>query len=90
MLSRNIRNVIKCSTIKVAKPVSIATYHQSSTLYKKATELKEVEDSPFDKLAQGINAIKSAILNAPPLRKLTRPNIESLPFTGHATDWEFS
>jgi hexaprenyl-diphosphate synthase len=88
MLSRNIRNFIKHSSVKTVTPVSIAAYHQSSALYKKAAELKQVEDTPFDKLAQGINVIKSTLLNAPPLRKITRPNIESLPFTGQAADWD--
>ncbi|KAI7900035.1 isoprenoid synthase domain-containing protein [Cokeromyces recurvatus] len=72
----------------IIRPTTVASYHESKRLLKKATKLEEIDDSPFDKLAQGMNAIKSTILNVPPLRKVTRPNIESLPFTGQPKSWD--
>jgi hexaprenyl-diphosphate synthase len=92
MLSRSIKSVLKNSTVNyLTRATTVATYHHSTTLYnKKAVQIKEeVEDfGPLDKIAQGFNVIKSTILNAPPLQKITRPNIESLPFTGEATNWD--
>lgn len=89
MLSRSIKTLAKSYPL-VARPVSVATFHHTAMHYKKAAELKQQQDegSPFDKLAQGINVIKSTLLTATPLRKVTRPNIESLPFTGQATSWD--
>ncbi|KAI8047095.1 isoprenoid synthase domain-containing protein [Gilbertella persicaria] len=87
MLSRSIRALSKSSKINAVK--SIASYHQSTPRFKKTAEL-EVSNTPFDKFAQGVHVIKSTLLNAPPLRGMTRPNIELLPFTGKATNWEQS
>lgn len=91
MLSRTIRSVVKANTVNnLTRATTVAAYHHSAILHnKKAVQFKEPEDfGPLDKLAQGFNVIKSTILNAPPLQKITRPNIESLPFTGEATNWE--
>ncbi|KAI8646712.1 solanesyl pyrophosphate synthase [Parasitella parasitica] len=88
MLSRSIKILTKNHSL-VTRPVSVAAFHHAATHYKKAAELKQQdEDSPFYKLAQGINVIKSTLLTVTPLRKVTRPNIESLPFTGRATGWD--
>ena len=88
MLSRSIRSVLKTPT-PLHRTSRVAAYHQSSTLLnKKATQLQESDWGPFDKLAQGFNVVKATILNAPPLQKITKPTIETLPFTGRATSWE--
>ncbi|KAI9483693.1 MAG: solanesyl pyrophosphate synthase [Benjaminiella poitrasii] len=89
ILSRGIRIAVKSTNAKfLIRPAAVSSYHESRILLKKAAELKEINESPFDKLAQGMNVIKSTILNAPPLRKVTRPNIESLPFTGQPDSWD--
>ncbi|KAI8387471.1 isoprenoid synthase domain-containing protein [Blakeslea trispora] len=88
MLSRSIRAIYRGSIVGIRKPTCIATYHQSTPLFKKTAELEQDNHSPFDRFAQGMNVIKSTVLNAPPLRGLTRPNIELLPFTGQATNWD--
>jgi hexaprenyl-diphosphate synthase len=89
MLSRSIKSVFS-KNASFVRTASVATYHSSSaSLNKKAAQFNEVKDfGPFDKLAQGFNVVKSTILNAPPLQKLTKPSIESLPFTGQATSWD--
>lgn len=89
MLSRGIKSVASKHALCL-RATSVATYHHSRALLdKKAVQFKEEEDfGPFNKLAQGFNAVKSTILNAPPLQKITRPAIESLPFTGQATSWD--
>lgn len=68
----------------------MACYHHSPPISNKsATQPKEAEEvSPFNKLTEGIQVLKSTLLNAPPLRRVTAPNIEILPFTGKATTWE--
>ncbi|KAK4515157.1 uncharacterized protein ATC70_002767 [Mucor velutinosus] len=92
MLSRSSFKTLSKNPALMARPVSVATFHHTSTHFNKkaAVELKPSaqDDSPFDKLAQGMNVLKSTLLTATPLRKVTRPNIESLPFTGHATSWD--
>lgn len=92
MLSRSSIKTLSKSPALVARPASVAAFHHASIRYNKkaAVELKpsSQDDSPFDKLAQGMNVLKSTLLTATPLRKMTRPNIESLPFTGHATSWD--
>ncbi|GAN08978.1 hexaprenyl pyrophosphate synthetase [Mucor ambiguus] len=92
MLSRTSIKTLSKSSALMARSVSVATFHHTSKHCSKkaAVELKPSpqDDSPFDKLAQGMNVLKSTLLTATPLRKATRPNIESLPFTGHATSWD--
>lgn len=89
MLSRSIKSVYKSPAYSLFRASSIAHYHRSAPLYnKKAAELKEEDSSPIAKFTQGMNVIKSTIFNAPPLRKITRPNIESLPFTGQSATWD--
>ncbi|KAI8372341.1 solanesyl pyrophosphate synthase [Choanephora cucurbitarum] len=88
MLSRSIKAIYRGSSVGIRKPSCIAAYHQSAPRFKKTAELEQDNHSPFDRLAQGVNVIKSTILSAPPLRGLTRPNIELLPFTGQATHWD--
>lgn len=89
MLSRSIQSISKRQP-SLTRAITAAKFHDSTKfLNKKAVQFKEVEDfGPFDKLAQGFNVIKSTILNAPPLQKITSPVIESIPFTGKADSWD--
>ena len=63
-----------------------AYYHATNSVYSQPKQAEE--ESPLNKLSQGISAFASTLLNAPPLRRVTKPNIETLPFTGNATSWE--
>ncbi|RCH94212.1 coq1 putative hexaprenyl diphosphate synthase [Rhizopus azygosporus] len=63
-----------------------AYYHVTNSVYSQPKQVEE--ESPLNKLSQGISAFTSTLLNAPPLRRVTKPNIETLPFTGNATSWE--
>ncbi|KAI8989594.1 isoprenoid synthase domain-containing protein [Pilobolus umbonatus] len=85
MLPRIIRKTVTKQPITL-----VAGYHHSQKLLNKlATQSKETDSgSTFNKLSEGIQALKSTLLNAPPLRRVTTPVIETLPFTGTATTWE--
>ncbi|GAA5804957.1 solanesyl pyrophosphate synthase [Helicostylum pulchrum] len=87
MLSRSIKRALKINPVLI-RTSSVGSFHHSARLLEKnATQLKQ-NVGPFDKLAQGFNAIKTTILNAPPLQNLTSPAIETIPFTGKAESWD--
>lgn len=87
MLSRSIKKALKINPV-LLRTSSVGSFHHSARLLdKNATQLKQ-NVGPFDKLAQGFNAIKTTILNAPPLQNLTSPAIETIPFTGKAESWD--
>ncbi|KAG0175533.1 coq1 putative hexaprenyl diphosphate synthase [Apophysomyces sp. BC1034] len=65
----------------------VASYHASRVQYKATAETKELEMSPLNKIAQGFNALRTTVLNAAPLREVTRPADDSLPFSGEAATW---
>ncbi|KAI8069560.1 isoprenoid synthase domain-containing protein [Gongronella butleri] len=44
-------------------------------------------NSPLDTLAQGFQAVKATLVNKTPLRHVTKPTVETLPFTGEASNW---
>ncbi|ORX63154.1 terpenoid synthase [Hesseltinella vesiculosa] len=44
-------------------------------------------NNPLDTLVQGFQAVKTTIVNNTPLRHVTKPTMETLPFTGKAANW---
>jgi hexaprenyl-diphosphate synthase len=72
-----------------AIPMSVGQrfMHQSFSNKKAATEAKEEFVTPFGKIAQQFNVLRSTIFNSPALSELTKPAEDTLPFTGKATSW---
>ncbi|KAI8388373.1 isoprenoid synthase domain-containing protein [Radiomyces spectabilis] len=66
--------------------VTVAHYHTTRPHYR-ASESAQDTTSPFAKIAQGINTLRSTILTTTPLRHVTKPAIDTLPFTGTAQSW---
>ncbi|KAG2181829.1 hypothetical protein INT44_008645, partial [Umbelopsis vinacea] len=61
--------------------------HQTASNSKAATEAKEEFGSPFGKIAQQFNVLRSTIFNSSALLELTKPAEDTLPFTGKASTW---
>ncbi|CAM0135963.1 coq1 putative hexaprenyl diphosphate synthase [Umbelopsis sp. WA50703] len=61
--------------------------HQSVPNAKAATEAKEEYPSPFGRIAQQFNVIRSTIFNSAPMAEITKPAEDVLPFTGKASTW---
>ncbi|KAF7727343.1 coq1 putative hexaprenyl diphosphate synthase [Apophysomyces ossiformis] len=88
MLSlRGARAVIRNTRPSIARTTFVANYHASRTQFKASAEAKEVETSPLNKIAEGLNVLRATVLNAGPLRQVTKTADDSLPFSGEATTW---
>ncbi|KAI8991892.1 isoprenoid synthase domain-containing protein [Mycotypha africana] len=74
---------------QLPRSVACRCFHRSALQFKKAAEAEVQEDNfALNRFTHSVKFLKSSLLNAPPLRKLTQPNVETLPFTGQADNWE--
>ncbi|KAI8331740.1 isoprenoid synthase domain-containing protein [Chlamydoabsidia padenii] len=59
----------------------------TSTPHYNIDNNKATNGSPFSGIVNGIDSIRSTILKNTPLRHVTKPTMETLPFTGKADSW---
>lgn len=81
------RTASAVSTRCVISTAARAAYHSSEHRRKAVAEPKEEAGiSPLNKIAQGLDSLRTTVLNATPLRHAIKSS-ESVPFTGEAATW---
>ncbi|KAI8987261.1 solanesyl pyrophosphate synthase [Mycotypha africana] len=69
---------------KYKYPAPIVNLHTTRVTLTSAS--KDAEILPFSKLAQGLNDLRSTVLQATPFKNVAKP--ASIPFTGKAESWD--
>lgn len=78
----NALRLSKKSTTRPLQQLFFASFHNSRITFAE----QQNDISPFGKIAQSINSLKTSVLNSPPLQHVTKPS--DLPFTGKAATYE--
>ncbi|KAI9309003.1 isoprenoid synthase domain-containing protein [Cunninghamella echinulata] len=81
------KNTFKNTTIRSITTTRSCYHNNNNNSNNNKNTTSNIGDSPFSAIANGIESLRTSLLNNSPLRHVTKPTLETLPFTGEADSW---
>ncbi|CAO3623157.1 unnamed protein product [Cunninghamella echinulata] len=81
------KNTFKNTTIRSISTTRLCYYNNNNNSNNNKNTTSDIGESPFSAIANGIESLRTSLLNNSPLRHVTKPTLETLPFTGEADSW---